>query len=105
MSDYDPQRDRRRPTEAAIDAVMGAEPPDGAGAGSGAGPDEPASSISEPVIDLSEPAHTGLSSPAVTPDPAPSDEVLVRLGMAGGFASIVGAVYLWRRLRRRRRSA
>lgn len=102
MSDYDPQRGRRRPTEAAIDSVIGAEPSGGSGAAAGSGSAEEGSA--ETVIDLSEPTDTGLSSPAVTPDPAPSNEVLVRLGLAGSVLGALGAGYLWRRLRRRRRS-
>lgn len=98
MPAYDPQPGRRRPTEAAIDAVFEATPGNGAATDPGA---EPA----DAVIDLSEPTDTGLSSPTVTPDPAPSNEDLLRLGALGTVVGLFGAAWLWRRIVRRRRSS
>jgi len=96
MPAYDPQPGRHRPTEAAIDAVFEATPGNSPGA-------DGRTEAADVVIDLSEPTDTGLSSPTVTPDPAPSDENLVRLGAIGTVVGVFGAAWLWRRFLRRRR--
>ena len=97
MPGYDPQSRRQRPAEAAIDALLDAAP------GNGSAP-SPADETSEPeaLIDLSEPPAQLPSSPTVTPDPAPSDDVLVGVSVAGTVAALLAAAWLWRRLRRRR---
>lgn len=92
---YDPQASRRRPrpdaeTPAPVDALLG-DPPRRAAADTAVADDPP-------------------PSVSVTPEPAdpPSDQLLLRTGVAGAIGGLVGLLavrHLWRRHRRARPAA
>ena len=104
MPDYDPQQGRSRQSDSAIDAVFGATDHRGVPDPADGPPDDlpqPDATTPQPVIDLSDDVGgpSRPPSPGVTPDPAPPDDVLVKVGAAGTIAALLVLIWLWRRLR------
>ncbi len=62
----------------------------------------------EPLHDLvrsdsSEATYRVPASPRVTPEPAPSDSVLIAMSVATGVVATLGSLAVWRWWRNRRR--